>query len=54
MADQMSQWGREGRRIRRETARELARDIMANHSSKRKREWDAGWFLAAFMALAGC
>jgi hypothetical protein len=42
------QWGREGRRIRRETARELARQLMVN---RRKREWDAGWFLAAFMAL---
>jgi hypothetical protein len=45
------QWGRAGRRIRRETARELARQLMVNHPSERKREWDAGWFLAAFMAL---
>jgi hypothetical protein len=51
MVDQVPQWGREGRRIRRETARELAREIMVNRSSRTKRGWDAGWFLAAFMAL---
>jgi hypothetical protein len=52
--DEIPQWGRAGRRYRRETARQLAKEIMQNHSQpkKGKREWDAGWFLAAFMALA--
>lgn len=43
------QWGRTSRKARREIARQLAKELMA---SKRKREWDAGWFLATFLALA--
>src|ERR1700686_2243966 len=48
---EIPQWGREGRRFRREAARQLAKEIMDGQRRKGNREWDVGWFLAAFMAL---
>lgn len=47
-----TQRGRESRRLRRETARQLAKELMRNQPARRKREWDVGWFLATFLALA--
>jgi hypothetical protein len=38
--------------MRREQARELAKELLNNQPAKSKRGWDAGWFLAAFLALA--
>jgi hypothetical protein len=51
---EIPQSGRAGRKYRREVARQLAKEILKNQGQpqKRKREWDAGWFLAAFLAFA--
>ena len=50
---EIPQWGRESRRIRRETARQIAKQYMQQHGQpeRGKRKVDVGWLMAAFMAL---
>jgi hypothetical protein len=48
---EVPQWGRENRRVRRETARALAKEYMHSAAAHTSRVHVALWFLETFMAL---